>query len=93
MCKVCRRNVKPLAYVVHVQALELEKTDLELDKHQENDEMESLKKEQDDLLILLADQDTKIKSYRNRLKELGEKVCIIRLGIRSSYRTGLFSEN
>lgn len=57
-----------------VEALELEKTDLELDKHQENDDMESLKKEQDELLILLADQDTKIKSYRNRLKELGEKL-------------------
>lgn len=76
MCKVCRWNLKALVYVVHAQALELEKTDLELDKHQENDNMESLKKEQDELLILLADQDTKIKSYRNRLKELGEKVCI-----------------
>jgi hypothetical protein len=32
------------------------------------------KKEQEDLLVLLADQDTKLKAYRKKLKELGEKV-------------------
>lgn len=32
------------------------------------------KKEQDDLLILLADQDQKILSLKNKLKELGEQV-------------------
>jgi len=37
-------------------------------------EMREGKKEQEDLLVLLADQDTKLKTYRRRLKELGEKV-------------------
>jgi Uso1 / p115 like vesicle tethering protein, C terminal region len=38
------------------------------------------KKEQEDLLVLLADQDTKLKAYRRRLKELGEKVRMLILG-------------
>ena len=37
-------------------------------------EVESLTKEQDDLLVLLAEQDTKMRTYRKRLKELGETV-------------------
>ncbi|XP_036407274.1 general vesicular transport factor p115-like [Megalops cyprinoides] len=37
-------------------------------------EVAESKKEQDDLLMLLADQDQKIVSLRNRLKELGESV-------------------
>ncbi|XP_077332671.1 general vesicular transport factor p115 isoform X2 [Lithobates pipiens] len=37
-------------------------------------EVSESKKEQDDLLILLADQDQKILSLRNKLKELGEQV-------------------
>lgn len=32
------------------------------------------KKEQDDLLVLLADQDQKIFSLKNKLKELGHPV-------------------
>ncbi|KAM4050994.1 general vesicular transport factor p115 isoform 2-T2 [Anomaloglossus baeobatrachus] len=37
-------------------------------------EVTESKKEQDDLLILLADQDQKILSLKNKLKELGEQV-------------------
>lgn len=37
-------------------------------------EVSESKKEQDDLLILLADQDQKILSLKNKLKELGEQV-------------------
>lgn len=36
--------------------------------------MDTLKKEQEDLLVLLADQDTKIDKYKTKLKELGEQV-------------------
>ena len=31
-----------------------------------------MKKEQEDLLVLLTDQDTKLSSYRKRLRQLGE---------------------
>ncbi|GFN80981.1 general vesicular transport factor p115 [Plakobranchus ocellatus] len=38
------------------------------------DEMETIKKEQDDLLVLLADQDAKIDKYKSKLKELGQEI-------------------
>lgn len=52
----------------------MEKTEVELDKDQMGMDLEAQRKEQEDLLMLLADQDTKVKAYRKRLKELGEKV-------------------
>jgi len=52
----------------------VEKAEVEVDREQVLSEMREGKKEQEDLLVLLADQDTKLKSYRQRLKELGEKV-------------------
>ena len=41
------------------------------------DELETLKKEQDDLLVLLADQDAKIGKLKDKLKELGQEVSSI----------------
>ena len=41
------------------------------------DELETLKKEQDDLLVLLADQDAKIVKLKDKLKELGQEVSTI----------------
>ncbi|KAK3922841.1 General vesicular transport factor p115 [Frankliniella fusca] len=38
------------------------------------DELDKLRKDQEDLLVLLADQDTKLMKYKTRLKQLGEKV-------------------
>ncbi|KMQ93065.1 general vesicular transport factor p115 [Lasius niger] len=38
------------------------------------DELEKLKKDQEDLLELLTDQDNKIMLYKERLIELGDKV-------------------
>uniref|UniRef100_A0A0B6ZP45 General vesicular transport factor p115 n=1 Tax=Arion vulgaris TaxID=1028688 RepID=A0A0B6ZP45_9EUPU len=38
------------------------------------EEVETLKKEQDDLLVLLADQDGKIDKYKTHLKSLGQQV-------------------
>lgn len=38
---------------------------------------ETLKKEQEDLLVLLADQDCRIDQYKKKLKELGELVSIL----------------
>jgi predicted nuclease with TOPRIM domain len=37
-------------------------------------EIEKLRKDQEDLLELLADQDTKMSEYRRRLRELGQQV-------------------
>lgn len=39
------------------------------------EEIERLKKDQEDLLELLTDQDNKITRYKERLVELGDKVC------------------
>lgn len=38
------------------------------------EELYKLRKDQEDLLVLLADQDLKINTYKNRLQQLGEKV-------------------
>lgn len=38
------------------------------------EDLETLKKEQDDLLVLLADQDGRISKFKERLKELGQEV-------------------
>jgi len=59
-----------------IQDLEVEKAEVEVDREQVMHEMREGKKEQEDLLVLLADQDTKLKTYRRRLKELGEKVML-----------------
>lgn len=41
---------------------------------QRTDELEKLRKDQEDLLELLTDQDNKITMYKERLLSLGEKV-------------------
>ena len=53
----------------------MEKTEAEVDHEQVLMELREGKKEQEDLLVLLADQDVKLKDYRRRLKDLGQKVC------------------
>lgn len=50
-----------------VAILQAEKTKLQT-------EVQESKKEQDDLLMLLADQDQKIHSLKQKLKDLGETV-------------------
>ncbi|XP_032875975.1 general vesicular transport factor p115 isoform X2 [Amblyraja radiata] len=47
---------------------------LQTDKSRLQQEVVESKKEQDDLLVLLADQDQKIFSLKNKLKELGEAI-------------------
>ncbi|XP_043917043.1 general vesicular transport factor p115 isoform X2 [Protopterus annectens] len=47
---------------------------LQTDKSKLQTELSESKKEQDDLLVLLADQDQKILALKSRLKELGEPV-------------------
>ena len=59
-----------------MQQIENEKSEMEDEKIKMLEDAESLRKEQEDLLVLLADQDTKISTYRKRLKELGETVSL-----------------
>lgn len=47
---------------------------MQTEKSQLQQELQESKKEQDDLLMLLADQDQKILSLKHRLKGLGETV-------------------
>lgn len=47
---------------------------LQTEKAKLQTEVQESKKEQDDLLMLLADQDQKIHSLKQRLKDLGETV-------------------
>ena len=49
-------------------------SELEADKVSQQEEADSQRREQEDLLVLLADQDSKLATYRRRLKELGETV-------------------
>lgn len=47
---------------------------LQTEKAKLQTEVQESKKEQDDLLMLLADQDQKIQNLKERLKDLGEPV-------------------
>lgn len=38
-------------------------------------QVENVKREQEDLLILLSDQDVKLDNYKKQLRELGQEVC------------------
>jgi len=40
-------------------------------------ELDNVRKEQEDLLVLLTDQDSKLRHYKKRLKELGQSVRFI----------------
>ena len=48
---------------------------LAAEKRDVQEELETLKKEQEDLLVLLADQDSKIDKYKAKLREAGVQVC------------------
>lgn len=52
---------------------------LQTEKAKLQTEVQESKKEQDDLLMLLADQDQKIHSLKQRLKDLGETVDTLRV--------------
>ncbi|GAB6028493.1 hypothetical protein CHUAL_002646 [Chamberlinius hualienensis] len=55
-----------------IKLLEEEKKSSESENMTLTNDLESLKKEQDDLLVLLTEQDSKLQKYRKRLQELGE---------------------
>lgn len=47
---------------------------LENENREKGEELERLRKDQEDLLELLTDQDLKLNSFKNRLRELGENI-------------------
>lgn len=47
---------------------------LEKDNEEKDSELEKIRKDQDDLLELLTDQDLKLNSFKSRLRELGETI-------------------
>jgi len=74
-----------LAEYTHIMQRDNEKdkenkeSELEYQLKMKTDELEKLKKDQEDLLELLTDQDNKITLYKERLIELGDKVCFMKL--------------
>lgn len=56
---------------------EKNETDLERRLREKSEELEKIKKDQEDLLELLTEQDSKIILYKERLIALGEKVLLI----------------
>lgn len=47
---------------------------LEAENVEKDAELERIRKDQDDLLELLTDQDIKLNTFKNRLRELGETI-------------------
>ncbi|CAG2105552.1 unnamed protein product [Medioppia subpectinata] len=44
------------------------------DRHKLESELDTVRKEQEDLLVLLTDQDSKLRQYKKKLKELGQTI-------------------
>lgn len=59
---------------VHLNSHDTDMKKLELDNKEKDDELERLRKDQEDLLELLTDQDLKLNAFKNRLRDLGETV-------------------
>ncbi|XP_071107811.1 general vesicular transport factor p115-like [Haliotis cracherodii] len=72
--RVRKSNEESLNNIEKVRVLEEEKELHQVDKAEVQEELETIKKEQEDLLVLLADNDSQIASYKAKLKELGHPV-------------------
>lgn len=55
-------------------ALQQKLKQLEEENMEKDSELERLRKDQDDLLELLTDQDCRLNTFKNRLRELGENI-------------------
>lgn len=58
----------------HDSALEHKLKQLVDENKEKEDELERLRKDQEDLLELLTDQECKLNMFKNRLRELGETI-------------------
>ncbi len=59
-----------------VQKLEEESLNAEDEKRAAQEELETLRHDQDDLMVLLSDQEEKMKTYKEKLIELGHPVSL-----------------
>lgn len=73
-----------------MQKLDGKVADLENEKKDAKDETETLRKEQDDLLVLLADQDQKVDQYKAKLKVLGEEVSLWKIIVKTNMYRWLY---
>lgn len=81
MCSLFRPIDTIEASASRVSELEVDKMELNqqlLSFRSQNssllEEVDRVKKDQEDLLVLLADQDTHVKKYKDRLRSLGQIV-------------------
>ncbi|BFZ03569.1 hypothetical protein BsWGS_06608 [Bradybaena similaris] len=72
--RLIKSNEENLKLANTIRILEEEKGSFGEETKKLKEELDSLKKEQDDLLVLLADQDAKIDKYKTQLKALGQQV-------------------
>ncbi|XP_050394510.1 general vesicular transport factor p115 isoform X2 [Patella vulgata] len=72
--RVTKSNEENLKTLDRIRKLETEKEEILVEKRNVEEELDVLKKEQDDLLVLLADQEAKIDKYKTMLKDLGQDV-------------------
>ena len=56
------------------QSKSLSESELLAERQKLESELDFVRKEQEDLLVLLTDQDSKLRHYKRRLKELGQTV-------------------
>ena len=63
-------------FFMKMKKLEKDMAELEIELEDVKSTAAEAKKDQEDLLILLAEHESKLKTYRDRLKELGEKVIL-----------------
>ncbi|KAK3579520.1 hypothetical protein CHS0354_028349 [Potamilus streckersoni] len=72
--RIKKSNEENLNLLDKIKKLEEDKDRLAGEKLDLQGELDTVKKEQEDLLVLLADQDNKIDKYKARLRELGQEV-------------------
>jgi len=67
-------NARLVAEIEMLKSAENDSSQLRNENSELKSQVAAMSKDQDDLLELLADQDLKLKDYRKKLKELGQKV-------------------
>lgn len=67
-------NSRLLAEIEQFKAAQNDAVSLGSDKSELVSKIESMTKDQEDLLELLADQDLKLKDYRRKMRDLGQQV-------------------
>ncbi|XP_074648252.1 general vesicular transport factor p115-like [Tubulanus polymorphus] len=72
--RIKKSNEDNMTYIDKCQKCEDANEKLVSEKKLVEEDLDTIRKEQEDLLVLMADQEVKLKKYRERLKELGDKI-------------------